>query len=279
MVWKQLVDGVDFGEGPRWHEGRLWYSDFYQQRVYAVTETGERETIVAIDDRPSGLGWMPNGDLVMVAMSSKRLLRYDGVAIATHAELSEFAPANVNDMVVDAHGNAYVGHFGFDLEAGEQYTPASLLLVRADGSVEVAAEQMAFPNGSVITADDATLIVGQSFGGDYVAFDIATDATLSNRRQWAEIAGTAPDGCALDADGAIWFSDARGSQVVRVLEGGEVTHRVPTPQPTYACMLGGSDGRTLFALTAAGAHPDEVAGSGSGAIWSMAVDHPRAGRP
>lgn len=279
IAWEQLVDGVDFGEGPRWHEGRLWYSDFYQRRVYTVTEAGKRETIVEIDDRPSGLGWMPNGDLLMVAMSSKQLLRYDGATITTHADLSEFAPANVNDMVVDVHGNAYVGHFGFDLEAGADYAPATLLLVRADGSVEVAADDMAFPNGSVITADDATLIVGQSFGGDYIAFDINADATLSNRRPWAEIPGTAPDGCTLDADGAIWFSDARGSQVVRVREGGEVTDRVPTPQPTYACMLGGSDGRTLFALTAEDAHPDRAAGSGSGAIWSMVVDHPRAGRP
>jgi len=279
VTWKQLVDGIDFGEGPRWHDGRLWYSDFYQQSVYAVTESGERETMVEIDDRPSGLGWMPNGDLLMVAMTSKRLLRYDGSTITTHAELGEFAPGNVNDMVLDAAGNAYVGHFGFDLEAGDEYRPTTLLLVRADGAVEVAAEDMAFPNGSVITPDASTLIVGQSFGGDYAAFDIGSDATLSNRRQWADIAGTAPDGCTLDAEGAIWFSDARGTQVVRVREGGEVTHTVATPQPTYACMLGGADGRTLFALTAAGAHPDEAAGSGAGAIWTMTVDHPHAGRP
>lgn len=279
MSWEQLVDGVDFGEGPRWHDGRLWYSDFYQQRVYTVTEAGERETVLEIDDRPSGLGWMPNGDLLLVSMTARQLLRYDGSATTVHAELADFAPNKVNDMVVDASGNAYVGHFGFDLEAGADFVPASVLLVRADGSVSVAAGEMAFPNGSVITPDEATLIVGQSFGGDYVAFDINADATLSNRRQWAEIPGTAPDGCALDADGAIWFSDARGSQVVRVREGGEVTDRIETPQPTYACMLGGADGRTLFALTSPGAHPDQAAGSGAGAIWTLQVEHPGTGRP
>ena len=248
MTWTELVGGLDFGEGPRWRDGALWYSDFHQRRVHRVTPDGERTTVVEIDDRPSGLGWMPNGDLVIVAMTSKRVLRFDGTDVVVHAELGDFAPAQCNDMVVDAAGSAYVGHFGFDLEAGEEFTPASLLLVRPDGSVEVAAEAMAFPNGSVITPDGSTLIVGQSFGGDYVAFDIEKDATLTNRRVWAEIPGTAPDGCTLDAAGGIWFSDAIGSQVVRVEEGGEVTHRVPTPQPTFACMLGGHDGRTLHAL-------------------------------
>ena len=179
----------------------------------------------------------------------------------------------------DADGNAYVGNFGFDLEARAAFAPAALTLVRSDGSVEVAAEDMAFPNGSVITPDGSTLIVGQSFAGDYVAFTIEGDGSLAYRRQWAEIPGTAPDGCTLDADGAIWFSDAIGSQVVRVREGGEVTHRIPTPQPTFACMLGGSDGRTLFVLTAPGSHPDEVAGVGGGAIYTTTVDVPRAGRP
>lgn len=277
--WTMLVDGVNFGEGPRWHDSELWYSDFYQHRVYRVSESGERTTVVEIEDQPSGLGWLPNGDLLMVAMASKQLLRFDGSTVTVHAELGEFAPAKCNDMVVDAQGNAYVGHFGFDLEARAEFTPASVLLVRPDGSVEVAAESMAFPNGSVITPDGATLIVGQSFGGDYVAFDIADDATLSNRRQWAAIPGTAPDGCTLDAGGGIWFSDARGSQVVRVLEGGEVTHRVPTPMPTFACMLGGADGRTLFALCAPGSHPDQAASQPAGAIYTLPVDHARAGRP
>ena len=247
--------------------------------MYRVSESGDRTTVLQIDDRPSGLGWMPNGDLLIVAMQSKQLLRWNGETVSVHADLGAFAPDKCNDMVVDAAGNAYVGHFGFDLEAQADFVPASVLLVRPDGSVEVAAEDMAFPNGSVITPDGLTLIVGQSFGGTFLAFDIAGDATLSNRREWASIPGTAPDGCTLDAEGGIWFSDAMGSQVVRVLEGGEVTDRVPAPMATFACMLGGSDGRTLFALCARGAHPDQAAGSGSGAIYTRRVDHPKAGRP
>lgn len=269
-----LVDGVDFGEGPRWRDGALWYSDFYQQRVYRVTPDGERHTVVEIDDRPSGLGWLPSGDLLIVAMTSRRVLRYDGETVTEHADLSDLTVDKCNDMVVDSAGNAYVGHFGFDLEAGADYAAASLVLVRPDGSAEIAADNIAFPNGSVITPDHTTLIVGQSFGGSYVAFDIAADATLSNRREWAVIPGTAPDGCAQDSEGGIWFSDARGSQVVRVLEGGQVTHRIATPQPTFACELGGPTGHTLFVLTSQSADPRQVAGSGAGAIYSLEVDVP-----
>ncbi|MET0662150.1 MAG: SMP-30/gluconolactonase/LRE family protein [Ilumatobacteraceae bacterium] len=265
-----LVDGVDFGEGPRWHDGRLWYSDFYQRAIYSVTTAGERTAMFDdLDDRPSGLGWMPDGSLLAVAMTSRSVWREADGALVRHADLSAVASGHCNDMVVDAAGNAYVGNFGFDFESGGTFALADLALVRPHGSVEVAAEGLAFPNGSVITRDGSTLIVGESFGGGYVAFDIADDATLSNRRVWASIPGTAPDGCALDADGAIWFSDALGSQVVRVLEGGEVTHRVGTPMPTYACALGGDDRQTLFVLCAPATHPDDVAGKALGAIFTL----------
>ena len=276
-----LVDGVDFGEGPRWHDGRLWYSDFYQRAVYAVTTDGDREAMHDdLPDRPSGLGWMPDGRLLAVSMERRLVLREDGAALVEHADLTTIATGNVNDMVVDGSGNAYVGNFGFDYEtAGAAFAPADLALVRADGSVEVAATGLRFPNGAVITPDGATLIVGESFGAGYEAFTIAGDATLGERRRWADVPGMAPDGCTLDADGAIWFADALGSQVVRVREGGEVTHRVPTPMPTYACALGGDDGRTLFVLCAPATHPTEVAGKGAGAIFTTPVDVPHAGLP
>jgi sugar lactone lactonase YvrE len=279
--WQLLVDGVDFGEGPRWHDGALWYSDFYQRSIYRVTAGGERTAAFSgLDDRPSGMGWLPDGTLVVVFMTSRRIMRDHGDGtLVEHADLSDIASWHCNDMVVDANGNIYVGNFGFDLEASSEFRPADLALVRADGSTEVAATALAFPNGSVITPDGGTLIVGQTFGGDYVAFTIKDDATLGDRRQWAEIPGTAPDGCTLDADGGIWFSDALGSQVVRVEQGGNVTHRIPTPQPTFACVLGGDDGRTLHALCAPGSHPDEVAGKAGGAIYTMRVEHPHAGRP
>jgi sugar lactone lactonase YvrE len=275
-----LVDGVDFGEGPRWHDGQLWYSDFYQASIYTVTPSGDRKAVFSgLPDRPSGLGWLPDGRLLVVSMQQRKVLRDEGGVLVEHADLSEFAPAKCNDMVVDTRGNAYVGHFGFDLEGGAAPVPTTLLLVRPDGAVEVAARDLRFPNGSVITPDGETLIVGESFGQGYEAFSIAPDGTLGGRRRWADTPGMAPDGCTLDAENAIWFSDAAGSQVVRVREGGEITHRVPTPQSTYACMLGGEDGRTLFVLTAPGSHPDEVAGRAEGAIYTLRVKVGRAGLP
>lgn len=275
-----LVDGVDFGEGPRWHDGRLWYSDFYQRAVYTVRSDGRRDAVHAdLDDRPSGLGWLPDGSLLVVLMTTRQLVREVDGALVPFADLSGVAAFHCNDMVVSATGHAYVGNFGFDLEARATYQPADLALVSPDGSVSVAAEAMAFPNGSVITPDGSTLIVGQSFGGDFVAFTIGDDGTLSDRRTWATVPGMAPDGCTLDEEGAIWFSDAAGAGLVRVREGGEVTHTISTPMPSYACVLGGDEGRTLFALCAPDPHPDAVAGKAAGAIYAVEVDVPHAGLP
>jgi sugar lactone lactonase YvrE len=275
-----VVDGVDFGEGPRWHDGALWYSDFYQRAIYTVSESGDRAVVHRdLADRPSGLGWMPDGSLLAVAMTTRRLLRERDGVLVEHADLSSLAGGHCNDMVVDAAGNAYVGNFGFDFEAGAEFATADLVLVRPDGTATVAATDLRFPNGSVITPDGSTLVVGQSFGGDYVAFDIEPDGSLGGRRTWASIPGTAPDGCTLDEAGAIWFADALGSQLVRVVEGGEVTDTIPTPMPTFACALGGADGRTLFALCAPGSHPDDVAGRAGGAIYATSVRVAHAGLP
>jgi sugar lactone lactonase YvrE len=279
--WDLLVDGIDFGEGPRWHDGALWYSDFHQRAVYRVTTDGVRSVVYGgLDDRPSGMGWLPDGTFVVVFMTSRRLMcdRGDGTLVE-YADLSDVATWYCNDMVIDGRGNAYVGNFGFDLEASAKFAPADLALVRPDGSVEIAAEGLRFPNGSVVTPDGSTLIVGQTFGRDYVAFTIRDDGSLTDRRQWAHIPDTSPDGCVLDEAGGIWFSDASGSRVMRVEEGGAVTDEVATPMPTYACMLGGGDGRTLFALCSPGSHPDETAGVGGGAIHTRRVEHAHAGLP
>ncbi len=278
--WELLVDGVDFGEGPRWRDGVLWYSDFYQASIYTVTPDGTRHAVHSgLPDRPSGLGWMPDGSLLVVFMQDRKVMRELDGALVEHADLSAIAAGHCNDMVVDAVGNAYVGNFGFDFENGADPAAADLALVRTDGSVEVAATDLKFPNGSVITADGSTLIVGESFGGGYEAWTINADATLTNRRRWADIAGTAPDGCTMDSEGAIWFSDALTPQVIRVREGGEVTDTIATPAPTFACVLGGDDGRTLYVLTAPSSSPDHVAGRGAGAIYSTTVEHPHAGLP
>ena len=275
-----LVDGLDFGEGPRWHDGRLWYSDFYQHRIYAVSAEGERQTIHELgDEQPSGLGWMPDGSLLVVAMIARQVLRFDDGEATVHADLSEIASWHCNDMVVAADGTAYVGNFGWDIEHDRGHPmAATLAIVRPDGSVGAGPGDLLFPNGSVITPDGGTLIVGETFGARYTAFDLGPDGRPGNRREWADVPGTAPDGCTLDSAGGIWFADAAGSGVIRVLEGGTITDRLPTPQPAYACMLGGDDGRTLFILTAPGAGADR-AGTGEGCIWTTTVEHAGAGLP
>ena len=275
-----LVDGLDFGEGPRWHDGRLWYSDFYQHRVYAVSPRGARETILDLgSEQPSGLGWMPDGSLLVVAMTARRVLRMAHGEVTIHADLSEIATWHCNDMVVAADGTAYVGNFGWDIEHDRGHPlAATLAVVRPDGSVQSGPGDLLFPNGSVITPDGSTLVIAETFGGRFSAFPLDADGCPGEGREWAPVPGAAPDGCTLDSDGGIWFADAAGSGVVRVLEGGTITDRLPTPQPAYACMLGGDDGRTLFILTAPGAGADR-AGTGEGCIWTTTVEHAGAGLP
>jgi sugar lactone lactonase YvrE len=183
-------------------------------------------------------------------------------------------------MVVDGEGRAYVGNFGFDLEAAvPEPRTAALALVRPDGGTEVVASDLQFPNGSVVTPDGTTLIVGESGGARYTAFTIDDDGTLADRRVWAEIPGKGPDGCALDADGAIWMADAFGSGCLRVAAGGEILDTVTASQPVFACALGGPDRRTLYLITAPGFGSAQVAGKGLGRIEAVEVDVPGAGFP
>jgi len=230
---------------------------------------------------------MPDGSMLIVSMKKRQLLRRtrDG-KIALHADLSPIATFHCNDMVVDAQGRAYVGNFGFDLdkelrERGTQsvladHVAAKLACVQADGKVSVAAEDMHFPNGSVITPDGKTLIVGETFAAALTAFDIGADGALSNRRTWASIAPRIPDGISLDAEGAIWVANPTANECVRVREGGEILEVIDTGAPCYACMLGGDDGKTLFMLTAAGL---DAAKEATGKIVVTQVDAPSAGRP
>ena len=274
-----LVDGLDFGEGPRWRDGQLWYSDFFQHRVFTVTADGQRETVLDLgEEQPSGLGWLPDGDLLVVGMLGRRILRYDGTEVTVHAELGHIATSHCNDMVVDRRGNAYVGNFGFDYGAGQAPTGAALALVRPDGSTLAVAEDLQFPNGAVITPDGTTLVVGETFGSRYCAFTVATDGTLSDRRIWAEVPGRMPDGCCLDTAGGIWFADAIRPEVVRVVEGGEITDAVEVPQRAFACMLGGDQGTTLFVITAP-SDPQAGLRPGQGAVWTVEVDSQHAGLP
>ena len=278
-----VLDGLAFAEGPRWHEGRLWFSDMHAHRVQALDPaTGAAETIAEVPGRPSGLGWRPDGTLLVVSMTDRRLLALQDGTLAEVADLTAVAPHDCNDMVVDAAGNAYVGNFGFDLhdpEADQRTT--TLVLVTAEGEVRVAADELFFPNGCVITPDGATLIVGESFGACLTAFDIADDGSLVNRREWARVRGAVPDGICLDAEGAVWMASPISHQVLRVAEGGEVLDEVRTSderQP-FACMLGGDDGRTLFVCTAIDSEPESCRRHLAGRIESAGVDVPHAGLP
>ena len=276
-----VLDGLAFPEGPRWHRGRLWFSDQHTGRVIARSPDGTLETVVEVENGPSGLGWLPDDTLLVVSMRDRRLLRLDGAALSEVADLSALAPFHCNDMVVDAHGRAYVGNFGFDLDGGGTYAPTVLLRVDPDGTVAIAADDLAFPNGAVITPDGATLIIGETLGGRLTAFTITSDGSLTDRRLWADVTGAAPDGCCLDADGAIWVADPMGRRVLRVLEGGEVTDTVTVgaPNSAYACALGGVDGNTLFVCTAPTSTPEAALAQMGGRIEVVDVAVPGAAVP
>jgi sugar lactone lactonase YvrE len=276
------LDGFAFLEGPRWHDGRLWFSDMHARRVYAASEGGAVEAIARVPECPSGLGWLPDGRLLVVSMEDRKLLRLErGGRLATHADLSGVATFHCNDMVVDARGRAYVGNFGFDLHVQAKPRAAALALVQPDGSVSEAARDLQFPNGAVITPDGGTLIVGESFGRRLTAFAIdAASGALSQRRVWAQLDGAVPDGICLDAEGAIWVASPITREVVRVREGGRVSQRISTGERmAIACMLGGADRRTLFVLTSTSIAPDECRRVRSARIERVRVEAPGAGMP
>jgi sugar lactone lactonase YvrE len=279
-VLETLLDGLTFPEAPRWHDGRLWFSDFYTHRVLAVTDDGTVKTILEIPQRPSGLGWTPDGALLVVSMLDRRLLRVENGTSRVLADLSAVATGPCNDMVVDGKGRAYVGNFGYDRHKGEPPRTTCLVRVDPDGRVTRAAEDLFFPNGTVITPDGRTLIIGETQAHRLTAFDVAPDGALDNRRVWASLDERVfPDGMCLDTEGAIWVSDARGSALLRVREGGTVDRTVSTgTRYAFACMLGGVDRRTLFVCTSTGSGP-AMADKRDGAIETVRVDVAGAGLP
>lgn len=288
-----LRTGLHFGEGPRWHDGRLWYSDFYDHAVHAITLEGVDERIVEVPGQPSGLGWMPDGSMLVSSMTDKRVLRWDGTTLAEHADLSAHAGWWVNDLVVAADGTAWVGNFGFDLDSflaehgiegvlGEPGPTATVLCrIDPDGNVDVAATDIVFPNGSVITPDGGTLIVAETLALRLTAFTINADGSLTDRRVWADLSAVmgAPDGICLDAEGAVWIANAIAPMCMRVAEGGEIVDTVDTSQTAFACMLGGPDGRHLFVMTAPDSDHAARAGSADGCIEMTHVAMPHAGLP
>ncbi|MEA2279623.1 MAG: hypothetical protein QOK21_230 [Solirubrobacteraceae bacterium] len=251
---RTLVDGGSFFEAPRWHDGRWWVSDFYRRTVFAIGAGGRAEAVMEVEGMPSGLGWMPDGSLLAVSMSDHRILRRrpDG-ALSVHADLSEHCGGLLNDLVVDRHGRAYAGNFGFDLIAGEPARPTVLMRVEPGGTATVAATGLRFPNGALITPDGRTLIVAETFGGRLSAWTIAGDGSLHDHRVWARPAKPfSPDGCTLDAEGHVWVADAVGGRAARVAPGGPIVDEVRVPEglQVFACQLGGDDGRTLLLCAA-----------------------------
>lgn len=275
-----LVEGLAFPEGPRWRSDRLWFSDQHAGRVLTVDGSGKLEEIVGVPAQPSGLGFGPDGALWIVSMRDRRVLSFVAGVLSQVADLSPLTNAHCNDMVMDAHGRAYVGNFGFDLDAGEAPALTHLVLVTADGQARVVADQLAFPNGMVITPDGKTLIVGETFAGCLTAFDIADDGSLSHRRAWATLeSGASPDGICLDAEGAIWVASPSTSEVIRVREGGDVSQRIAVSTRAFACMLGGPNGTTLHICTATTFKPHETVKRMTGRIEVAEVEVRGAGLP
>ncbi|HXK26369.1 MAG TPA: SMP-30/gluconolactonase/LRE family protein [Myxococcota bacterium] len=274
-----LLDGLAFPEGPRWHEGRLWFSDMHDHRVRTLDLRGRSEVVVEVPNAPSGLGWLPDGRLLVVSMEDRRVLRQGPQGLVLHADLSRLASYHCNDMVTDARGRSYVGNFGFDLHAQAPHKDAEIVLVEPDGRARVVAREMRFPNGTVMTPDGRTLIVGESAAARLTAFDVQDDGSLANRRVWAQLERAVPDGICLDAEGCVWVASPLGQEMLRVERGGRVTDRVQVSRRAIACMLGGPDRKTLFCATSDTFEPEACRAARRGAIEVARVDVAGAGFP
>jgi sugar lactone lactonase YvrE len=274
-----LMTGLAFPESPRWHGDRLLVSDWGAHEVVAVDLEGKSEVIARVESFPMCIDRLPDGRLLIVSASDRLLLRMepDGSTV-THADLSGLGEHPWNDIVVDGRGNAYVNNIGFDFPGGE-FAPGIVALVTIDGSARQVAEGVAFPNGMVVTPDNSTLVVAESYGNKLTAFDIAADGSLSNRRVWADLDGY-PDGICLDAENAIWYGDVPNKRCVRVRQGGEVLQTIELDRGCFACMLGGVDGRTLFLITNEwGDTADPVGGSRAGQVLTVEAPAAAAGWP
>jgi sugar lactone lactonase YvrE len=275
-----LMTGLAFGESPRWHDGRLWFSDMGADEVVAVDLEGTSEVVARVPAMPMGTGWLPDGRLLIVSAHDGLLLRRepDG-SLVTHADLSGLAGHPWSDMVVDGRGNAYIGNIGFDFPAGE-FATGILALVTPDGSARQVADGVSFANGMVVTPDNSTLILAESYANRLTAFDVAADGGLSNRRVWAGLDGGFPDGICLDADGAVWYGDVPNKRCVRVRGGGEVLQTIDLDRGCFACMLGGADRRTLFLMAADWSDPAGMAGGArTGQVLTVEAPAPGVGWP
>ncbi|HEY1840130.1 MAG TPA: SMP-30/gluconolactonase/LRE family protein [Mycobacterium sp.] len=272
-----LMEGISFGESPRWHRGRLWFSDWGAHQVIALDPEGGHEVVVSVPSFPMCIDFLPDGRLLVVDSAQRRLLRRepDG-SIVTHADLAPISQKPWNDIVVDARGNAYINNIGFDFPGGEP-APGSVVLVTPAGAVRRVAGDLAFPNGMAITADGSTLIVAESHGNRLTAYDIGPDGDLANRRTWADAEGDHPDGICVDAEGAVWYADVANRHCVRVREGGEVLATVELDQGAFACTLSRGDRPQLYVVTQQWGGPQTTEPTGQIVVFPAPA--PGAGKP
>jgi sugar lactone lactonase YvrE len=273
-----LVSGLVIGESPRWHEDRLWLSNWGAAEIVAVDAEGRRETMVAVPTSlPFCFDWTPDGTLLIVSGPEAKLLRRepDG-RLLEHADLAAITAHPWNEIVVDGRGNAYLNSIGFDMMGGGEPGPGLIAVLTPDGELRQVAGDLAFPNGMVVTPDNRTLIVSESYAQRLTAFDVEPDGSLSNRRVWAQL-DAYPDGICLDAEGAVWAGAM--SACVRVREGGEILQILPLDRSCFACMLGGQNGRTLFAVAAEWNGPENMTAGRTGMVFTVSAPAPRAGWP
>ena len=267
-----LADGFCFGEGPRWFEGLLWFSDMLGEAVHTVTLGGSLTTLPLPGRTPSGLGFRPDGSLLIVSAVDRTVLRYDGETVTPIADLTDTVPANLGDMVVDDTGRAYIG--------SQAFQGGVIVRLDPDGAVTVVADNLDFPNGMVITPDQHTLIVAESTGRRLTAFRIDDSGALTDRRNLADNLDGPPDGIALDADSGVWAAMTLAHQFERITAGGAVTHRIDIGERVaIACALGGPDRRMLFLLSSTGAYPNRLIGTRLSRVDTVTVDIPGAGLP
>ena len=273
-----LMTGLAFGESPRWHADRLWFSDWGAQEVIAVDLEGKSEVITRIQSFPFCIDFLPDGRLLVVSARDQLLLRMepDG-SLVTHANLTSLSDHPWNEIVVDGRGNAYINNIGFNFPGGE-FATGIITLVTPDGSTRQVADGVAFPNGMVVTPDNATLILAESYGKRLTAFDIAADGSLSNRRVWANLGGGFPDGICLDAENAVWYADVPNKRCVRVREGGEVLQTIELDRGCFACALGGANKSTLFMIATEWYGTTSMAdGARTGQVLTVEAPAPGAG--
>ena len=304
---KKLTGGLYFGEGPRWHENKLWFSDFYSHKVMTLDENNSLETVCDVPSQPSGLGWLPNGDLLIVSMLDRKILKFSEGSISVHADLSEYVAHKCNDMVVSRDGTAYVGNFGMG-DAGESLNSTHLMIIKSDGTVLKGPDNLLFPNGTVITEDGKNLIVAETLGAKLTSFDIEDNGELTNRKLWARTSPLfslliikslsslgfdlskidfskysknlhVPDGICLDEKNGIWIASPTTKAVVRIEKGGNITDKINTPKGAFACMLGGKERKTLYVIISNSSDPEEAQASPEGEIHSIEVEIPGVGKP